>query len=226
MHLIDADTAQPGLTIVANSQSLGKGQRGKNWIDTPGQSLLMSIICCPLRPLTEQFVFNASVASAIADVLTDLYANWDVHIKWPNDIIINDKKAGGVLIENILRGTQWSYSIVGLGLNIKQEDFPRELPFATSLKICSAKDFDIPVLRDMLREKILEYSSHLGPADTIMQQYNEHLFRRGKIQSFTDGSREWEAIVLSVNKDGTLQVQTQEGKITTYTHGSVLWAWK
>ncbi len=226
MNMIDADMAQPGLTIRANSQSGGKGQRGKNWADIPGQSLLMSIISCPIRPLNEQFVFNASVTNAIADVLQDLYGNWNIHIKWPNDIIINDKKAGGVLIENVLRGQQWTYSIIGLGLNVKQTDFPPELPFATSLKMGSGRDFELTVLRDLLREKILESTSVLSPIKTVMEAYNEHLFRRGKVQSFADGQREWDAIVLHANADGTLQVQTEDGKIVSYTHGATLWNWK
>jgi len=225
MSMIDADMAQPGLTIVANSQKTGKGQRGRNWVDTPGQSLLMSIIICPNRPLNEQFIFNASAANAIADVLHELYKNWDIRIKWPNDIIVNDKKAGGVLIENVLRGNKWVYSIIGLGLNIKQEEFSMELPFATSLKIGSGKGFEISELLKLLREKILEYTNASSSANRIMEEYNEHLYRRGEIQSFTDSKNEWDAIILGVNNDGTLKVQTEEGRIVSYTHGSILWNW-
>ena len=120
MQLIDANKAQHGLTIVTQSQSEGKGQRGKTWLDAPGQSLLMSIIIHPKKEINDQFVFNAAVAVAIANVLQKSNHNWDIRIKWPNDIIINAKKAGGILIENILRGSRWTHSVVGLGLNVKQ----------------------------------------------------------------------------------------------------------
>ena len=101
MQLIDANKAQHGLTIVAQKQLAGKGQRGNTWADTPGESLLMSIIAMPDRAIHEQFVFSASVAVAIAKVLQKLNNNWQVNVKWPNDIIVNDKKAGGILIENV-----------------------------------------------------------------------------------------------------------------------------
>ena len=225
MSLIDANTAQPGLTVVARAQSMGKGQRGRTWQDIPGQSLLMSIVTDPNRPLTDQFVFNASVTNAIADILQNLYQNWDIRIKWPNDIIVNDKKAGGILIENVLRGSRWTYCIIGLGLNINQEHFPPELPFATSLRIAAGKPFEINELLTSLREKILEYTGDPIPAATVMQQYNQHLYRRGQIQRFNEGDTEWEAIIVNVNAGGTLQLQKEDGSISSYTHGSITWNW-
>jgi len=116
MRLIDADTAQPGLTIVSDMQTAGKGQRGRIWVDTPNESLLMSIVVQLPYDVEHQFAFNVTVSLAIADYLQDLKENWDVRIKWPNDIIINDKKAGGMLIENVIRGSQWAYAVVGLGV--------------------------------------------------------------------------------------------------------------
>jgi len=225
MQLIDADTAQPGLTITAKQQSQGKGQRGRLWIDVPDLSLLMSIITVPKYNLTEQFLFNASVAVGIANVLQKLNEQWDIAIKWPNDIIVNDKKAGGVLIENVLRGSNWIYSIIGFGLNIKQDHFPAELPYATSLKISSGKDYDIMMLRDMMREKILEYVSVGWSAKEILQQYNDYLYRRGQVQTFTLHSSEWQGIILAAEADGTLAVQLDNGNIVKYVHGAVMWKW-
>ncbi len=226
MQLIDADTAQAGLTITAKQQSQGKGQRGRQWIDLPDASLLMSIITIPRYNLTEQFLFNASVAVSIANVLQKLNEHWDIRIKWPNDIIVNDKKAGGVLIENVLRGSNWTYSIIGFGLNIKHEHFPSELPYATSLKIMSGKDYDIKMLRDMLREKILEYVSIKWDAKEIMQQYNDHLYGKGQIQTFTLHSNEWQGIIQGADVDGTLIVQLSNGNIVKYVHGTVMWKWE
>jgi BirA family transcriptional regulator, biotin operon repressor / biotin---[acetyl-CoA-carboxylase] ligase len=225
MRLIDADTAQAGLTIVATRQTEGKGQRGRKWADVPGQSLLMSVITTPRQQLNEQFIFNATATVAIADVLQELYENWDVRIKWPNDIIINDKKAGGILIENILRGNRWLYAIIGLGLNIKQTEFPSDLPYATSLKIASGNDFDIVMLRDSLRNRILAYTSEITPAQAIMEQYNGYLYRKAKEQSFSNNTETWGAIILHVNNDGTLQVQEANGQLKAYTHGVEVWNW-
>ncbi len=225
MHLIDVNKALPGMTIVAQKQTGGKGQRGKKWIDTPGESLLMSIITDPERLITDQFIFNCSIAVAIANVLQKFHNNWDVRIKWPNDIIINDKKAGGILIENILRGSNWTNSVIGLGLNVKQENFPPELPFATSLKIESGIDFDLVQLRDSLRENIISTAMNSLPGEITLNLYNEYLYKRGLKQSFSNGNQEWNTTILNVKPDGTLQVQLEDGTIVYYHHGQVEWVW-
>lgn len=226
MQLIDADKAQHGLTITTQQQTAGKGQRGKQWLDTTGQSLLMSIIASPQRSIEQQFIFNASVAVAITEVLEHLYENWNIRIKWPNDIIINDKKAGGILIENIIRGSNWTYSIIGLGLNVLQSQFPTDLPFATSLQIESGKSYEIVNIRDWLRENILEYISGQISPDVIMHHYNERLYQKGNAQRFTDGAQEWPVIIKSTTNQGTLEVQLADGSITHYKHGNYNWKWE
>lgn len=232
MQLIDADKAQHGMTIVARSQTGGKGQRGKTWTDQPGNSLLMSILTDPGRPITDQFIFNSCVAVEIANVLQKLNSAWQVCIKWPNDIIINDKKAGGILIENILRGSRWVHSVIGLGLNVQQESFPPELPYATSLKIASGDNFDMTQLRDSVRDRIIEHVSN--PLIVLsMKPYNDLLYKRGKKQNFIDPSadatsesRKWAATILNVHANGTMEVQREDGTIVFYHHGQVLWDWE
>jgi len=226
MQLIDADTAQYGLTILAKQQTKGKGQRGRQWIDQAGHSLLTSIICCPQYTLDQQFAFSAAVATAIADVLTQLYEGWNVCIKWPNDIIINDKKAGGILIENVLRGNIWTYAIIGLGLNISQESFPLELPFATSLKIASGKNFSVASVFASIREGILRKTAMAASESEILDEYNTFLYRKGCRQIFTSGNEEWSATVFSVQPNGTLLVQEEDGRVKQYSHGTETWKWQ
>ncbi len=226
MRLIDADTAQAGLTIVATEQTQGKGQRGRQWKDTPGESLLTSIICCPQCSLDEQFVFNAAVAVAIAEVLNELYEGWNVRIKWPNDIVINDRKAGGILIENVLRGNHWSFSIIGLGLNIAQTEFPAELPFATSLKLASGKDFSVKHIFERLRKNVLSKVGASLNGDVVMKDYNDYLYRKDCDQKFTDGSQEWPATIRSTGSNGMLQVELADGRTLHYNHGVAHWKWE
>ncbi len=226
MQLIDADTAQPGLTITTREQTQGKGQRGRQWHDIPGQSLLVSIIVRPDCPLDQQFIFNAAVAVAIAEVLTDLFEGWDVRIKWPNDIIINDKKAVGILIENVLRGSNWNYAIIGFGLNVAQASFPPELPVATSLKIASGRDYEISMLLQKIRENIFRKSCTQLSAGHIMAEYNDYLYRRGREQSFANDTDEWKATIVNTEPNGKLSVQLPDGSLVYYTHGSVQWKWQ
>jgi len=226
MQLIDANKAQQGLTIVAQSQSAGKGQRGKLWIYAPGESLLMSVIVLPESEISGQFVFNASVVVAITAIVRNYCPDCDIRIKWPNDIIINAKKAGGILIENVLRGSRWTHAVIGLGLNIKQHSFPENLPFATSLKRATGNDIDITKLRDDIIENVMSSIIAPRPEERIMAQYNEHLYKRGQKQAFSDGSSKWEATILNAHKDGTLEVQLSDGSIMFYQHGQVLWDWE
>jgi BirA family transcriptional regulator, biotin operon repressor / biotin---[acetyl-CoA-carboxylase] ligase len=226
MRLIDADTALPGLTIVAREQTAGRGQRGKHWTDVPGESLLMSIVVQPQHQLNDQFAFNACVTNAIVEVMLNAYENWEVQVKWPNDIIINDKKAGGVLIENVLRGNSWAYSIIGFGLNVHQKEWAAELPYATSLAIAGGRSFDMTALRDMLRNKILLNVYQPAPPNEVIKIYNEYLYRRGKWQSFTNEADEWKALICEASADGKLLVRLADGTDAVYTHGTVNWNWE
>jgi len=227
MRLIDADTAQPGMTILALQQTGGKGQRGRTWLDVPGQSILMSLISVPMHKLDEQFIFNACVITGIADVLQGLNENWDVRIKWPNDIIVNDKKAGGVLIENVLRGSKWSYSIIGIGLNVLQPKLDESLVYGTSLKIESGINYPVPELSRQLRSEILKNVYTIDNKAYIMKRYNDYLFQKGQEQAFYDANgTTWKARVIDVAENGLLRVQLADGSITGYVHGVANWKWE
>lgn len=224
MGLLNADKAYNGLTVVARRQTSGKGQRGKTWQDEPGQSLLMTIVTVPAHGLDEQFLFIAQVAVALADGLRQIVPMADIAIKWPNDIIVNDKKAGGILIENIIRGYQWTFAIIGFGLNVLQPIMPPDLPHATSLRIETGTDLPLPDLARSIRATVLNALSSSGN-DLILNKYNELLFRKGQLQTFNKDGAEWQAMVKQVNKDGTLQVQLPDGSLQHYTHGIENWQW-
>ena len=224
MRLLDADTAQPGLTITAATQTQGKGQRGNSWQDEPGASLLMSIITHPPYGLDNQFLFSAAAAVAVANVLQKLSETADVRIKWPNDIIINDKKAGGILIENVLRGSKWSYGVIGLGLNVTQTHFPAALPHATSL-LAEGVHAEVHSLREALRKAILADTAGRRSAEEVMERYNEHLFRKSDSQVFRKNGEEWYGKTDHVSADGKLHVVLPDGEIVAYVHGKVEWVW-
>ena len=225
MSLINADTAQAGLTVIAKTQTGGKGQRGKIWFDTPEQCLLMSIVTEPDYGLEDQFVFNAVVTLSIVDILEDLLDNCRVQIKWPNDIIINDKKAGGVLLENVIRGNSWQYSIVGIGVNVLQDSMAVELPYATSLKLASGKKIRIWDLMTQLRDSInTNVHVYRSVANTI-ERYNHYLYRRDKVQAFSNVNEQFEANVVGVSREGELELKMPDGGSRYLKHGEVIWDW-
>lgn len=225
MQLIDADKAQPGTTVLTKSQSAGKGQRGKTWTDKPGESILMSLITAPPFTLDRQFIFSALVANTIVETLKTLELTFTPFVKWPNDIILNDKKAGGILIENVLRGNNWSFAVIGLGLNVLQDNFPEILKTATSLKIVSGQTFDLNQLMHIIRQNLLTQMAEPPSDAAIMRKYNDHLYQRQEWQGFLQDGEEVLYLINEVLPNGQLQVVDNNGETRNFHHGDVQWIW-
>ncbi len=225
MQLISDDKACHGLIVLADLQTQGKGQRGRIWQSVAGESLLMSIILVPKHSLVHQFVFSAGVAVAIANILQKYTEDKIVTIKWPNDIIVSDKKAGGVLIENVLQGSRWVYTVVGIGVNICQDKFADELFHATSLKIETGKTVEIKKICLEISNAIKEFASSNLSVDQVMAAYNHLLFKRNCTQKINDNSKLRNIIVKEVRPDGGLVVQNEHGKDEILEHGNQMWVW-
>ena len=121
------------LSVVAvRCQTKGRGQRTNTWLSNPGENLTFSIALKNLDILpSEQIAISQITALSVVDFL-NLYGI-DAKIKLPNDIYVGNKKICGILIENSIRGSQISYSIIGIGINVNQTEFPSSLPNPTSI---------------------------------------------------------------------------------------------
>src|SRR5690349_7854438 len=129
-----------GTVVITDSQTSGRGQRGNTWITEPGKNLTFSLLMKPtFLNAQDQFLLNKAFSLGLYDYLNaTLQAT--VKIKWPNDMVVNDKKICGILIENQIQGQNIQNSIVGIGLNVNQENF--SIPTATSMKVLG-KDFTL-----------------------------------------------------------------------------------
>ncbi|MBS1614881.1 MAG: biotin--[acetyl-CoA-carboxylase] ligase [Bacteroidetes bacterium] len=224
MRLIDTASAVHGDLIWADRQEAGRGQRGKDWADQAGQSLLMSLILAPGLALNEQPLFLATVAMAVLEWLRSLLPPGTAcAIKWPNDILIEDKKAVGILIENVVHGHDWQWAIVGIGINLGQRHFPESLPRATSLWLNSSglisPEQAAPELHEFLLERL-----HRSPAE-VWEAYNRNLFRRGEWQLFSCKGEQIKMLVQAVDTDGRLCLQHESGHLERYYHGNLDWVW-
>ncbi|MBK6828679.1 MAG: biotin--[acetyl-CoA-carboxylase] ligase [Chitinophagaceae bacterium] len=127
---IHAGMAQHGQAIFAHEQWAGKGQRGRHWVSEKGQNMAVSILLQPKSlPISRQFELSAAIALTVHQTLA-VYLPEDLTIKWPNDLYWQDRKAGGILIENLLSshdqtGSSWNWAIAGIGININQTQFLR-----------------------------------------------------------------------------------------------------
>ncbi len=114
MQAIQDGLAQHGNVIMAHHQSMGKGQRGKQWQSIAGESVAMSLILNH-ETLVDIFYLSFLIPVAVRHVLQDYMPECQVCIKWPNDIYVNDKKIAGILIENVFRGMTVKHSVIGVG---------------------------------------------------------------------------------------------------------------
>jgi BirA family biotin operon repressor/biotin-[acetyl-CoA-carboxylase] ligase len=225
MQLVDDGLAQHGTVIWANHQQQGKGQRGKSWVNGSG-NIMMSLIVKPRIPSDQQFVLSMLVACTITTYLLTISQQWQVAIKWPNDIYINDKKACGVLIENTFRGSEWTHAIIGMGLNVNQDQFGADLNLATSMYQALQQKFDRLELVTDIRAGLLNALQywHAQPMVSLINLYNQHLFKRNESVGFRDRDTGlvFEAVVKGVNPYGQLELSTTKG-IQTFNFGSIDW---
>ena len=123
MGLARAGMAQHGMVVFTHEQTKGKGQRAKEWLSQTGQNIAMSIIIEPSK-LKVSGIFLLSMMTAVA--LQEFFGNFvadETKIKWPNDIFWRDRKAAGILIENLWQGSEWKFTVIGIGINVNQTDF-------------------------------------------------------------------------------------------------------
>ncbi|WP_158605863.1 biotin--[acetyl-CoA-carboxylase] ligase [Taibaiella sp. KBW10] len=226
--LLEDGLAQHGDVVWALDQTAGRGQRGKKWETKPGDNIMMSLIVHPNKALAEfPAHLNIIVAATLVRYFNTLYPYWKVSVKWPNDIYINDKKAVGVLVENVFRGMNWMHAIIGIGINVNQSGFPAELPNATSLKVASGQSFDLFELINDIRTGMLNELIYYSPARFLntLQTYNEYLYLRGERILFTHlkDQKDFYALVKAVSADGMLVLETADGQESTYAFGTLQW---
>ena len=162
MDLVHKGLALSGSCIRAHFQTQGKGQHGRNWESSAGLNLLCSYIL-ELKQLktgkiwtpADQIGFSAAVALG-ARAFFASFAGAETKIKKPNDIYWGDRKAGGILIENVVRGQAWTWSVVGIGINIHQMDFPNEAGNPISLKQITQENFELNILQKELSQHLIE----------------------------------------------------------------------
>jgi BirA family biotin operon repressor/biotin-[acetyl-CoA-carboxylase] ligase len=206
MAMVQKGVATTGDAVFAMEQSSGKGRRGKIWKSKRGQNILLTVLAqMQWLPVQQQFHLSMGIALACHDFFSK-YSKENIKIKWPNDIFINDRKAGGILIENVIKGNLWQWAIIGIGLNINQENFEKDKLKAISLKQLTGKDYDVTRLSRELREIVLKRLLVLqsGELPEVLSEYNENLFSRNKWVKLKKGNIVFETKIERVSASGEL----------------------
>lgn len=208
---------------LADFQSDGRGQYGRNWQSNACQNILMSIILDTSFLKIDQ-IFGLHLISALAcrEVIADLVT--DVRIKWPNDIFIKNKKVAGILIENSWKNHELLWSVIGIGINVNQADF-NEMDTAGSISQFAESSIDRFELTLNLRKAVLKYYDQLKEGDFIqlLDQYNGALYQKGTEAQFMDKEGLLMAFVIEhVDPDGRLVVSSDQ-LVMSMQHGSFQW---
>lgn len=229
---VHAGLAQHGAVFFTHEQWAGKGQRGKTWVAEKDSSLILSAVIDPKHlPITQQFQLSACAAVAFCEFFNN-YAGDNTQIKWPNDIYWQDRKAGGILIENVIRSNPthdkspaagWQWAVIGIGININQGYFSAELKNPVSLRQITGRSFDTMVLAKELCAILDKHFTGLihNGFEAIYGYYNDHLYKKGQQVRFKKGTRTFEAMIRSVSTEGKLVVQ--HGTEEELVWGEVEW---
>nr|WP_315198668.1 biotin--[acetyl-CoA-carboxylase] ligase [uncultured Flavobacterium sp.] len=204
--------------ITAETQSKGKGQMGSKWDSEPGKNLIMSVLVKDFL-FDYESVFNLNVVVSLAVIRTlKKYNIPELSIKWPNDIMSANKKIGGILIENSIKGDGTITSIVGLGLNVNQTEF-QNLPRASSLALVCDTIFDKEEILFSIVSKIKKIiADYVVKAPSLWEEYSNELFKIGMPTAFAgENEINFMGIIKGVSVMGKLQIQLEDDSICEYS---------
>lgn len=205
MGLVHAGMAQHGLAVFATTQTQGRGQRQKAWLSEPGANIALSLVLQPAAiPLSQLFLLSQCVAVAVHRFFSR-YAPGDLALKWPNDLYWRDRKAGGILIENLIQGGRWRFAVAGIGINVNQVQFPGLDTQPVSLRQITGKTADPGALARELCEAAEEaYQLVQTRPDEIRRYYHDHLYKRDETVRLRCNGRVFDALIRGVSETGEL----------------------
>lgn len=212
--LLNAKKQASDFCVFTENQLDGKGQVGAKWLSEPSQNLTFSIVFQHLKLPVEDSFFISVLASLMIKNVLQKYQLPQLQLKWPNDILSGRTKIGGVLIENNVQGAFVSSSIIGIGININQLNFPG-LTQASSLKKITGIHYSIMEILDALLAEFRLFSVQLNKLqkEQLFEVYLASLFRFKKISMFQRLNGEtFIGIIHSVSRDGKLIIQLEDEK--------------
>jgi BirA family biotin operon repressor/biotin-[acetyl-CoA-carboxylase] ligase len=212
-----------GTVILAQEQTAGRGQRGRTWISAKGLDLTFSLVLRPdMLKATGQFVLSKVAALALHDVVAEALrtsaglGGGEVRIKWPNDILIGDRKVAGILIQNELAGDRVVSSVVGIGLNVNSSDLHVGL-LSTSLRAESGHPFDRPELLAHFLDRFAHHWAQVtDDRERLDSSYRGRLWGRERVMPMELDGHDWKGVPVDVDELGRLLVRDPLGRVQAY----------
>ncbi len=211
--------APEGSVVLADYQTAGRGRLGRVWEAAAGQNLLFSLVLHPPLARDRLGLITLTAALAIADVLAEMVQPLRVGIKWPNDILVEERKCCGMLLESAMTvpSTNRPVVILGIGLNVNQPGFPPELSeTATSLLLETGRPVSrLALLAALLnRLETVYFDLCSGHTAELRSAYEARLSGKGEVIQLrsTAAQRPIAGVLLGVDKNGALRLQTPMGE--------------
>lgn len=215
-----------GAVVLAETQTAGRGRDGRSWVSPPDVNLYFTLLIVPppkgLRPLP--FVTPLAVALAIEEVALTHNARLRVDLKWPNDLLIGEKKVGGVLIEMGTNAEGETVALIGVGVNVNIDvaAYPEIADIAVSVK--DAIGFELPrelILAAFCNHFEALYEDAVAGDDVPFYSWKDRLVTLGRDVTATGGGGVVRGRAVDVAEDGALLIQQPNGKKVRVDAGDV-----
>lgn len=220
------DNIPEGTVVTSLHQNNGRGQGGNVWQSESGKNVLFSVVLYPkFLQVQEQFYLTMSMALAVQKTIQHFIPDKCVQIKWANDILIQDKKISGMLIENQISGNRWHSAVVGIGINVNQSRFEPSIQHKTTSCILETnKETELFQWYEVLCEHIEQYYLKLrnNGSEHIKTEYTQNLAGYHEVRKFIVKNQVVQGIILGVDKQGKLAVQ-HENKVCYYAIKEIEW---
>ena len=223
MEMYKHELIENGTVIYTDEQTQGRGQMQRTWQSAPYENLLFSILLKPVtNAISNPFLLNKCITLAISQFLKEQLPNAKVNIKWPNDLMVNNKKIAGVLIENSFSGSQISASIIGIGMNVN-EHFGGSSEFnATSFVDIKNEVSDKWLIFEQLLETLDSFYLKLmnESSSKIETLFNQSLLGYQLLEQFILEGQVIEAKIIGCDADGRLLLM-HNNTTNAYLHGAI-----
>jgi BirA family biotin operon repressor/biotin-[acetyl-CoA-carboxylase] ligase len=217
LHFLPSENNQL-LSVYTFNQKKGKGQYGNSWQSSENLNLAFSIAVPSSLIKIQDHLFNFHTALLVADFLA-IMTNSKVEIKWPNDLIISNKKISGLLIEKKNRNGL-PYFIIGIGLNVLQENF-EDLKKAGSLLTQTHLKFNLNDLAISFHEFLVQNLSNKISTESLLSKLNYHLFKKDQISVFEMKGLRQNGIIKKVDENGFLWVDLENEGLKKFYHKEI-----
>jgi len=212
--------ADAGLVVVADEQTEGRGRRGRTWIAPPGSSLLVSVLLRPMVHGDETHILTMATALSLRDAIDDV-AELRTGLKWPNDLVVDDRKIAGVLAEADLGADGRARALViGMGCNIEWPEIPPDLEgIATACNLEVGHSVDRGRVLDAFLDRL---ATRLADLDAVPRDYRAGLVTLGRRVRVDLGGSVVTGTARDIDDTGRLIVAPDEGEPITVAVGDVV----